>query len=180
MDIPARIEQKIDRVPLCGCWIWTGAHTSGGRYGSAYFGGRVMPAHRAVWEIVNGAIPDGMELLHKCDVGLCVNPSHLMVGTHAENMADMVAKGRQRSIAGDNHWTRRDKDKAVAVAKANITNSHGSGEENNNAKITLEIANKIRSAYSSNPYLAMTELGAMFGLKREQTRKIVKGLAWNN
>ena len=50
--------------------------------------------HRAAWEMANGAVPDGLSVLHHCDNPLCVRADHLFLGTHRDNMADMVAKGR--------------------------------------------------------------------------------------
>lgn len=173
--LPNRIESKIDRIPFSGCWLWIGA---GIRYGNVQFNGRISPAHRVVWELTHGSIPVGMELMHRCDVGCCVNPDHLQIGSHLENMQDMVSKGRQKAPSGSSHWTKKHPEKARLVAQANITNSHGSREENNNAKVTHEIVCRIRSHYKTHPNLTMTKLGEMFGLKREQTRKIVKGLAW--
>lgn len=82
-----------------GCWLWTGiieasgygvlnlTKTSG--YGSAL-------AHRIAWALVNGRIPNGMCVLHRCDVPRCVNPCHLFIGTQTENVRDMDAKGRRR------------------------------------------------------------------------------------
>lgn len=177
MNLPPRIEAKIARVPFCGCWIWTG---SGDRYGVTCFNGKRMLAHHLLFRLAGNSIPAGMEVMHSCDTGLCVNPSHLSIGTHADNMADMVRKGRSRAPAGEKHWSRSDPERARLVARANIKRSHHSGERNSNAKITTEVAARIRAAHAANPSASMSQLGRSFGLGREQTRKIVKGIAWNS
>jgi hypothetical protein len=71
------------------CWEWSGALTRG--YGSM---GSNMYAHRISWEIHNGPIPKGMQVLHKCDNPPCSNPEHLFLGTQADNNYDMCRKGR--------------------------------------------------------------------------------------
>jgi len=84
------------------CWLWTGRIGIGG-YGiiQAIKPYRVF-AHRAAWEVVHGPIPDGLKILHVCDVRNCINPKHLFLGTMADNSADMVKKGR--SIRGEQRW----------------------------------------------------------------------------
>lgn len=177
MNLPPHIEAKIVRVPFCGCWIWTG---SGDRYGVAWYEGRRIRAHHLLFRLAGNTIPAGMEVMHACDIGLCVNPAHLSVGTHADNMADMVRKGRSRAPSGERHWSRSDPERARLVARTNIKRSHYSGERNSNAKVTAEVSARIRAAYAANPSASMTQLGRSFGLGREQTRKIVKGIAWKS
>lgn len=76
------------------CTIWKGLIWSGGRYGMDKINGKCMGAHRAAWIRVNGEIPKGMVICHKCDNGLCVNVNHLFIGTSKDNMQDCIRKGR--------------------------------------------------------------------------------------
>lgn len=82
-----------------GCIEWTG-HTSHG-YGRIVINRKSVAAHRLVWELRNGSIPDALMICHKCDNRACINPDHMFLGAHADNMADMVAKDRQAK--GVNH-----------------------------------------------------------------------------
>jgi hypothetical protein len=79
------------------CHAWTGAKTTKNgqaRYGHIGHNGKTVLAHRAVWEQVNGPIPDGLLVCHRCDNHGCVNPKHLFLGTDQDNVRDMCAKGR--------------------------------------------------------------------------------------
>ena len=80
------------------CWLWVGATLKG--YGRGNWNGEHYYAHRKSWELANGPIPDGLYILHACDNPPCVNPAHLRPGTQAENVRDMVERGR-------GHWHRR-------------------------------------------------------------------------
>lgn len=82
------------------CWIWTGARYPAGYGAFGPKGTGAMGAHRYSWMLAHGEIPDGLSVLHKCDVRCCVNPAHLFLGTQKDNIADMVAKGRRRGRTG--------------------------------------------------------------------------------
>ena len=88
-----RFEEKFTPEALTGCWLWTAACQPSG-YGHMVLNGKVTTAHRISYELYVSEIPDGMFVLHRCDVKLCVNPKHLFLGTQKENMLDMSAKGR--------------------------------------------------------------------------------------
>jgi hypothetical protein len=90
-----RFEAKVERIPLAGCWLWTGAASKLG-YGTVSVDGRKYNAHRFAWEAYRGAIPPGQCVLHRCDVPSCVNPDHLFLGSMKDNTRDMMKKGRDR------------------------------------------------------------------------------------
>lgn len=94
-----RFFSKIDKInsllhPVYGrCWQWTGSLLDN-RYGSMSRGGKTISSHRFSYEYFIGEIPVGLNVLHKCDNKVCVNPEHLFLGTYADNTEDMMKKGR--------------------------------------------------------------------------------------
>jgi hypothetical protein len=76
------------------CWLWIGSKGTRG-YGQFWNGIKTVRAHRFVWEVTNGLIPEGLYVCHRCDNPLCVNPTHLFLGTQQDNMNDSIAKGRR-------------------------------------------------------------------------------------
>jgi len=97
-----------------GCWLWTGA-TSDSGYG--WFGvsgsGNTRSAHRVSYELHVGPIPNGLHVLHHCDVRHCVRPDHLWLGTRSDNMQDMLAKGRDWYLSGEDNGNTRVSDALV-------------------------------------------------------------------
>jgi len=144
------------------CWEWKLSKTRKG-YGQYRFNGVMMQTHRIAWALTNGDIPQGKLVCHKCDNPGCVNPLHLFLGTHFDNMADMVSKGRQ--IKGDIHPARMFKGKVV-------------GSKNGRSKITEDDADQIRQLYSMGG-IKQKELGEKFGINQRTVSTIVTGKNWN-
>lgn len=91
-----RTMEKIVRIPIAGCWIFTGAVNEHG-YGIVGTGGRGAPndrAHRITYRHFRGEIPEGKIVCHACDVPACCNPEHLFLGTYKDNAQDMIKKKR--------------------------------------------------------------------------------------
>lgn len=84
---------KVDRRNSDACWLWLAYRDTNG-YGWVAHNRRKTGAHRVAWELTNGPILDGQHVLHRCDNPGCVNPDHLFLGTHGDNMADMREKLR--------------------------------------------------------------------------------------
>lgn len=112
-----------------GCWIWKGSTDNHG-YGKIVYKGEFFKAHRLSYILHKGALPKwdghntGVCVLHKCDNPSCVNPDHLFLGSHAENMIDKTIKGR-----------------AIGARK---------GEKHHKAKLTREQVIEIRKDTRSN------------------------------
>lgn len=94
------LKQRFDanwREQANGCWLWVGSLKTtapGDERGGISVKGKSLRAHRVAYELYVGEIPDSLHVLHTCDNTLCVNPGHLFLGTHADNMRDKKEKGR--------------------------------------------------------------------------------------
>lgn len=153
-----RIEQYAQYVLPSGCLVWMGCID---RYGYAiahFVDGKVrknFKVHRLAYERVNGQIPDGMLVCHRCDIRSCVNPDHLFVGTHADNVSDMWAKKRWKPGAQDNNGERNPNSKLSSSDVVNITELRSAG-----------VKTKL--------------LSELFGVNRSQIQRICSGKAWRN
>lgn len=132
------------------CWLWNGFIDRDG-YGRAKGGA----ASRRAWELTNGPIPDGLDVLHKCDVRACVRPDHLFLGTHQDNMTDMVCKGRTRG----NRFT---------VGNA-ARRGHGK-------RLDYSKAEQIRALYRNG--LSQQAIADQFGVSQVMVSRVVLNRNW--
>jgi hypothetical protein len=156
---------KFVRKDPGGCWIWTGARACG--YGRINIGGKKTDAAgRVIWTLIKGPIPDGMELCHDCPGGdnpACVNPEHMFLGSHAENMRD--AKDKGRLPCGERH-----------AAKMRLVTRHG--EDRPEAKLTAEIVRSMRNRAAAGEKIK--SLAAEFGVDNSTASVAIARKTWRH
>jgi hypothetical protein len=161
-----RFWSKVDRSGVC--WVWTASRSTYG-YGLLWIRGNVrMGAHRASWSLAHGPIPVGMEVCHRCDNPRCVNPAHLFLGTHAENMADMARKGR---APGGRAYGKRN-------ARHTRPETTPRGERNGLAKLGAAAVLEIRQRHAAGE--TQRSLARAFEVTRQNIGYIVRRETWGH
>ncbi len=155
VDVDSKTVQRFwDNVDRSGeCWEWTGLRMNKG-YGQISVAAdlshtRMLRAHRVAWELMRTPIPGGLCVLHHCDNRLCCNPDHLFLGTHADNVADRVAKGR-----------------SAKGANAGM------------AKLREADVLAIRRAYADGG-VTQKQLGIRYGVTKSAVQSIISGKTWD-
>jgi hypothetical protein len=157
-DPVARFWSKVDKsAGPDACWLWTASRDKNG-YGLEWWGKRTQRAHRIAWMIVNGPIPKGEGhhgtcVCHTCDVPACCNPSHMWLGSNAENHADRDRKGRGRG-------------------------THLRGNANGSAKLTEADIPRIFDAHSSGE--TSSAIARRFGVGRTAIAEVLCGHTWHH
>ncbi len=173
-----RFSAKVAPEPNTGCWLWCGSPNSSG-YGELKVCGRMLKAHRVSYELHIGEIPQGLHVCHHCDTPLCVNPSHLFVGTNADNVRDRMAKGRGGCAHGaaNGAHTHPERVPRGAAHYAHMKPARRRcGTANGRAKLTLKDVEQLRARRAEGvPY---RKLGREFGISGAQAHLIVTGKSW--
>ncbi|WP_437230136.1 HNH endonuclease signature motif containing protein [Planctomicrobium sp. SH661] len=100
--VEERFWSKVDRSGgKDACWLWTAYRNPKGYGQFAWASKTIILAHRAAWRITYGDIPIQSCICHFCDNPSCVNPNHLWIGSHMDNVRDRDAKGRRRPPSGE-------------------------------------------------------------------------------
>lgn len=146
----ARLRRNSQR-DASGCWVWTKYRMADG-YGVVKVAGSALLAHRVSYAAFVGQIPDGMSVLHQCDNPPCINPAHLSIGTHADNMRDRNTKGRARGKS----WK---------------------GEAHPSVRLTGAAIAQIRSLAGSAP---QSVIAKQFGVSQGHISNIINGKTWNH
>lgn len=172
-----------------GCWVWTGAKFWDG-YGMFRLSGArdyrgETRAHRISWLIHRGPIPEGLCVCHNCPTGddpSCINPRHLWLGTHLQNILDREAKGRGNQVSGEAHHAKRNPGH-MASGDRNGSRTHPEvrpkGEGHANAKLTNAQVIEIRRLRDASD-LTKEEIGAMFGITGGMVGHIHSRRSWKH
>lgn len=163
VPLEERFWEKVKKVG--SCWEWQGALVQNCGYGRISNNYKNIYVHRYAYELLCGPIPDGLFVLHHCDNPMCVNPVHLFLGTHQDNMNDMKLKNRKAT--GENHWTHV---KPAQVAK---------GEKCSKTKLSVAQVYEIREKYKPHQY-GFHKLANEYGVSHQSIKYIIERKNWKH
>lgn len=162
------------------CWNWTAYRTPGG-YGMFQVEAKKwVLSHRVAYALALGEIPPGACVCHSCDNPSCCNPAHLFLGTHADNIADRDAKGRQ--ARGDRHGSHtRPESRATGVRNGRRTKpeSTARGEVVGIARLSTLQVQEIRSRYSGGG-VTSRGLAGEYGVNKSTILRAIRGETWGH
>ncbi len=161
LDLDVKFWNHVEKTGTC--WLWTGAKTTN-KYSCVYRNNKTQTGSRYVWINTFGAIPNGLFVLHRCDVRHCVNPDHLFLGTHQENMKDRNSKSRQ---AIGNRNGRKTKPEHTAR-----------GEKSAKAKLNSVQVLEIRELYVNGESRA--ELARKYSISWNAVNAIIERKVWRH
>ena len=160
-ELIARLEAATEEA----CVAWPRKTDKRGR-GRILHNGKIMLAHRWVWERINGPIPAGFLLCHTCDNAGCINLRHLYIGTHTDNMRDMCE--RRRAFGA------REPERCREIGRRlGLLNTWARGEGNPKARLTPDAVVEIRQ--SSAPTV---QLASKYGVNRTTIQRVRSGETW--
>ncbi|NGX57246.1 MAG: hypothetical protein K940chlam3_00132 [Chlamydiae bacterium] len=153
-----------------GCWIWQKCR---GRqsYGKTGWFSKAVTAHRASYIAFKGEIPEGLQVCHKCDVRLCVNPDHLWLGTQKDNMEDAKTKGRLKGTPGIK-WTDQQREKILK----NRQPPNKKGEAHHLAKLNEKNVREIRNLLREG--IKQNKIADKYGVCQSAVSHIKSGRRW--
>lgn len=171
-----RFWRRVDRsAGDDGCWVWRGGKDDKG-YGRLIIRGKNLLAHRVAEAITNGAIPGDVIVCHRCDNPICVNPSHLWRGSHADNMTDKVKKGRQFRPVGDRNGMRTKPERRPTGDRAPIRRYPERYAQYHESlkRISDEDVANIRARHAAGG-IGQRSLAREYGVSPSLINRIVKG-----
>lgn len=172
------------RPKLGKCWVWTGGRTAAG-YGETFYIGKVSYVHRISLERKLGRLlAKGEKSCHSCDNPPCLRPTHLFVGTHTENMRDMLAKGRgmanEKRARGDRNG-RRTHPERYPKGDRHPLRLHpelaARGEQQPQSKLTESDVREIRSRWAKGG-VKQADIARRFGISQAKVSQIVLRKSW--